>query len=118
MTTLLELLRQTRELLSDRNRWTTGYYAYDNAGNKCEADNPAAERFCLLGAMWRVSGNFDIAINAGHVLYGDAVKLAGFNDLSTHTQVLGWLDNEVAQLEEFDEGAPVEMVEEPELVSA
>jgi hypothetical protein len=53
--TVLETLQQTRELLSKPQRWTRGTLARDSRGLPVSPEDPKACRFCLMGAMYRVT---------------------------------------------------------------
>jgi len=126
--TTLEVLRATRELLSDETRWARGNHAYDSEGNIVDPNASTAERFCVLGAMWYVS-NSGQAFMIAEALAGRASKLAAFNDTGGYRKIMQWLDThiaalekmiEIAKQEEMTEGAPLEPlpVEQRELVPA
>jgi hypothetical protein len=53
--TVLDVLRQTRELLSSPSRWTKETFARDARGNEVSEVDPSACRWCLIGAIGRVS---------------------------------------------------------------
>lgn len=48
------LLKRARALIEDPKHWTQGAYARNKSGKPVDADSPAAERFCALGALDRV----------------------------------------------------------------
>jgi len=117
--TTLEVLRATRELLSDKTRWARGNYAYDSEGNIVDPNASTAERFCVIGAMWYVS-NSRQAIAIAEALEGRAAVLASYNDTCGYHKIMHWLDAQIAKQEEMTEGAPLEplLVEQRELVPA
>ncbi len=49
----LEILRRTREILSDKDNWTTSYLRYK--------DDHGKARYCLVGAMERAAYDLGIA---------------------------------------------------------
>lgn len=119
--TTLEVLRKTRALLADPARWTRGAFALDDGGGMVDANSSDAVRFCLLGAAWHVTGDYNEAMKWGHTVASSAAELATYNDRITHDVLLRWLDTSIAKYEEFDEGAPVAdvpAVVEPELALA
>lgn len=46
-------------LFGSSRRWTKGHYAFDKEGNRCDATDPAAKRWCMVGAIWHVYGRRD-----------------------------------------------------------
>jgi len=117
--TTLEVLRATRELLSEQTRWARGNYAYDSEGNIVDPNASTAVRFCVIGAMWR-SSNSGQAFKIAEALAGSVPKLGSCNDIFGYRQVMRWLDAQIAQQEEMTEGAPLEPlpVGQPELIPA
>ena len=55
--TLKEVLVQARELISDPERWTTGFVAVDHRGEPTSATHPHATAWCASGAIWHVVGD-------------------------------------------------------------
>jgi hypothetical protein len=55
--TVLETLQQTRELLSKPQRWTRGTLARDSRGLPVSPESPRACRFCVMGALYRVTNS-------------------------------------------------------------
>lgn len=51
----VEVLREARELISDPERWTWGYFAYDAKGNMVEAREISAVCWCASGAILKVT---------------------------------------------------------------
>ena len=50
-----EYLDRLDELLSDESKWTKGAYAVDKYGYHCDVKSEQAIRWCLVGAMMRIS---------------------------------------------------------------
>lgn len=114
MKTESQLVREARALITDKAHWRQGFYAGDavNLDNNWYPEDSQATRFCMLGAIWKVSGHElkgavatqSLPPNAPHV---DAVlqDLTGytaparFNDEHTHAEVLALMDKAAAELE-------------------
>lgn len=105
----LEILRGTRELLSDPSRWTTGAEERNAAGET--SDDAGPEHFvpvcwCVLGATGQVGG-FGPSLFADDELRNTLRAethfscLDTFNDApeTTHADVLSLIDRTIARLE-------------------
>ena len=51
---LLEILIKVRELLSNKDHWTKGYYARNVRNDMIDPQDPAACTFCMYGAIYKV----------------------------------------------------------------
>jgi hypothetical protein len=56
----LQILRETRQLLSVKERWTKSARARDQFGNVVRPEDPRAVAWCLEGAVARVCNPFGI----------------------------------------------------------
>ena len=112
-----ELLKRTRERLEDPESWCKSFYAQDAEYAAVGTFNPAACRWCLLGALSLSHGPMRMNLNglAGTDAYDEAVELmsrrlgyipgdfsdveanvlANFNDRSTtqHGMILALIDD-------------------------
>jgi hypothetical protein len=52
----LEILKATKELLSDEKRWTRDFLARHENGNPIGPNEPNAVCFCILGAIDKLTG--------------------------------------------------------------
>lgn len=102
--TSLEILRGARELLSDPERWRRGSYASLN-GFEVDPLDPRAEKFCAVGAMWRVAKDDQRAFLLASKIHPELVLLNDGED--GYHQVLRVFDEEIARREEMTEGAPL-----------
>ena len=92
--TIADVLAGVIELLSVESRWCRHAAAQDAAGNTVPIDDPAACRWCLLGALAQVTRATGIAWD----LYSRAMSwllkfipgewIAEFNDDATHGELL------------------------------
>jgi hypothetical protein len=57
--TVLQVLREARELLSDEKRWTRGSFAKNALGIDVEPTSDSAACFCAHGALLRAAGGDD-----------------------------------------------------------
>lgn len=107
MTTKLDALRSIRDLLSDPARWVRDAFSLTADGMKVSSHSPLACRWCLVGAIRKVCGQEDGALESRLAVYDalrgvavagrDAEALARFNDSSTHADVLALLDAAIAK---------------------
>ena len=51
---VLETLIKVRELLSNKDHWTKGYYSKDSHGIRIRPHEPSACTFCMFGAIYKV----------------------------------------------------------------
>ncbi len=108
---ILQILKDARELLSDKNRWTKGSQAR-RRGVSCVAQHPLADCWCVSGAFQKVAPA--LALEAFNVLHGVLPPLGDdpfnlnramspimFNDsYASHEQILQAFDVAIAQLED------------------
>jgi hypothetical protein len=87
-------LPATRDLIADRDRWTTGALALRPDGTPCGPKSPPACAWCVLGAFMRVSG---LLVNdAEDVLRGLLGRPPSVvNDREGHPAVLALLDRAI-----------------------
>lgn len=94
MKEVIEILKAVRELLSDKNHWTTDVMARDREGHATECKGQEACSWCLFGAIAKLtpdSKKRDTAADYFKIKAG-LHSLSRFNDFSTHEQVLALLD--------------------------
>lgn len=85
--TTVEVLRKARELVAAG--WTQGHYALDADGKVTEDSSPTACKFCMAGALFRVTNSqadevWREARRALKAAIGDT--LVSFNDAPKRTQ--------------------------------
>ena len=97
----IEIITDTKQLLSDPERWTKGAYArYGRDGKQIWPKEELAKCFCLGGAVIKLTSNasecnaitdvLNIQIRRGKKYY----TLPQFNDApeTTHEDIIGLLD--------------------------
>ena len=100
--TPLDVLRDTREFLSDPARWTKGTAARDANGDPCEVEYEHAKSFCLLGAtLYTTLGRpslFDRTKDYLSYVLDSPLNLRQLNDnpATTHEEILALLDRAIA----------------------
>jgi hypothetical protein len=52
-----QIIEGALQLLSEEEHWTRCSLARNSEGDPCSVWDPAAVRFCALGAMWRAATN-------------------------------------------------------------
>ena len=93
-----QVITDTKQLLSDPERWTKNTSARDVNGNMVAAKDDAARCWCLYGAVSAKTDNFGeaaIVIDKLHEYLPDGYKSSvGFNDgrETTHKDLIGLLD--------------------------
>jgi hypothetical protein len=114
MTTTIhkQVLADARALIADARRWTSGTPACDANGRRVGWEDPAATRWCALGALRRAAYDLvadrDQAIGIGNAVVSRLCPagssftwylhgyLPGINDMQGHAAVLALLDNGLA----------------------
>lgn len=101
----LQILRETRELLSVPDRWTKGARARDASGSSVCPENQAAASWCLGGAIAIVCNPFGILPPSMIRLLDKVVRIifpteedidAGeYNELMNHEDILYLLDEAI-----------------------
>lgn len=110
----LELLKNTRKLLSSPSKWTKGYFAKNEKGQDVDELSKSATCFCLLGALQHeshalikttYSNEFYKArelIETILVRKGIAPFIPTFNDnkKTEHSDILTLLDEAISEFKE------------------
>jgi hypothetical protein len=101
-----QIIEGALHLLSDEEHWTRCSMARDIAGYPCSVWDPAAVRFCALGAMWRaayeLTGNLEVFPLVDDIAMkviarnGRADSLQTLNDLEGHAAVVQMLQTALA----------------------
>ena len=76
-------LEELYELLSDKDRWTHGAFARNEAWEEVDENSPTAVQWCLLGAKYKLNLTYKEAIylyDARDRLYGSHIILTYLND--------------------------------------
>ena len=102
----VEQLKEARERIADRKRWTRGAPARRRNGHPTHPLSTAAVKWCALGALMRsgypgwTDDDFDAywAIDKT-VREGGGYSLTYLNDVDGHAAVLAVLDRAIALLE-------------------
>lgn len=88
-------LPATRDLIADKDRWTTGTLALADDVTSCNPWDPGARAWCLIGAFMRATGIKGLS-DAGDVLTELLRARPSFvNDRRGHTAVLALLDRAI-----------------------
>ncbi len=107
MTTTAETLRDAKALIDTPAKWTQHADARRSNNIPCSYANPDAICFCIVGAVWRASGEFSKAF---HIVPWQAKKevcrtlrrqLLQFNDHpdTSHNDVMAFFDRAIALAE-------------------
>jgi hypothetical protein len=102
-----EFLRKAKALIDTPEKWTQGYFATDGAGIEVDPDDPHAQCFCSLGALWKQevvqnsAGLFSpfqsVALTYLRRAMEDSIPY--FNDYHNHTEVMAAWDAAIAAAE-------------------
>lgn len=94
-------LRAAKALIDTPEKWTRRAYAKTSQGVACLFSDEAAQCFCALGAIFRVTPSLDREVAAV-----DAIKRAmgvnyipSFNDYHSHAEVMEAFDRAIAAAE-------------------
>jgi hypothetical protein len=101
-----QIIEGALHLLSEEEHWTRCSMARNSAGDPCSVWDPAAVRFCALGAMWRaayaLTGNPEVFPLVDGIAKqviasngrGDTLQM--LNDLEGHAAVVQMLQTALA----------------------
>lgn len=96
--TVVDILKATREKISDPRHWTQGFFALDRKGFPTPALSEDAVSWCLEGALLNAcTENYSKAWNVIVEIAGDIPTR--FNDSHTHADVIALLDKAIAECE-------------------
>jgi hypothetical protein len=97
----LEIIKGARELISDPERWSQGWYAHDKKGDWADFASDSACRWCAMGAIRKQTNSTDErdCRYLYELLVGDDGSLSLFNDTHTHAEVVALFDAAIARLE-------------------
>lgn len=99
--TYAQVLLDTRNLLSEHDRWNQGTFAVTADGQSTNPTDQEACRWCLLGAMARCSSDLGIippqllrfVEGMMHFVYGDQFATIGeMNDYIDHQSLINFVD--------------------------
>lgn len=103
----VEILRAARERITPVERWTTGVEARDAADHLVDADDPAAVKWCMAGAVYAEGGDATSSPSYGVTPMGRLLNRAigstgagPWNDSHTHEEVLAALDRAIQLAEQ------------------
>ena len=90
----LAILEGALELLADPQRWTSGWPARDAAGHQVDINDPAATRWCIIGAIRKVTAAHNLPIRVGTELAIDldytAQEYTKYGSISAVNDKLGY----------------------------
>jgi hypothetical protein len=90
--TTLVVLKDIRELLGDKSKWTQGTAARDFTGAAVDPHHPSACSWCLLGATEKLGrGRYMPVVSRLHRASG-SIRVSYINDVEGHTAVMDLLD--------------------------
>lgn len=116
----LEILKEARELISDKNRWCPGSLASDSAFSTVAPNDESATRWCAIGSIRKImnSANQDytndpveakirsllnkVGEEVTSDMYNSCITISLINDFQGHSAVLKCFDLAIAKLE-FEE---------------
>ena len=102
MKTTVETLRDAKALIDTPAKWTQHADARRSNNIPCSYANPDAICFCIVGAVWRASGEFSKAF---HLVQWQAQEegrhVVQFNDHpdTSHNDVMAFFDRAIALAE-------------------
>lgn len=102
MTHLKNLLKDVRMTIANPDSWIKYSLARNATGQECKPTDYAAAKFCLLGAVEKVTGSTESKdfANICDALKNniDSEYISIFNDSHTHEEVLNMLNRAINSL--------------------
>ena len=99
----LEILTETKKILNDESKWTTGAFARNINNEIVDIRNEQSVKFCLLGAILKAKSSLGpflppiIRKLIKNKTQDEQITITEYNDASTYQQVIELL-NEAIQL--------------------
>lgn len=94
-----EILKQAKELISDKSKHTTGQYARGLDGWNADPLSPEACKWCSIGAVIKVSGEDNVFSKSCKYLYYSQghtnVGVTLLNDTKPHEEVMQMFDRAI-----------------------
>jgi hypothetical protein len=100
--TTVETLRDAKALIDTPAKWTQNADARRSNNIPCSYANPDAICFCIVGAVWRASGEFSKAFHLVHwQAQEEGRRVTQFNDHpdTSHNDVMAFFDRAIALAE-------------------
>lgn len=101
---ILNVLVKARRLLSNKEKWTQGYFARNAKGKECSPTSSAAVCFCALGAVRKVSKCRNYPVES--YLHKNTKKIVGvdssvvkINDFHGYDKTIKLFDESIKKLE-------------------
>lgn len=95
-----KLLRDAIALIEDPEHWTVACDAKTEEGRRCAPTNEAATKWCMVGALQKVSSDDHTIHVAYHALRDHTSEyVSQFNDTHTHDEVLSAMREAAESLE-------------------
>jgi len=94
---VVNVLKRSRELLSDRSKWTRDRFARDGEGRPVSPTHESAVCFCALGAVVKFAVTKDVEKLARRALETVVGNVTKVNDERTHAEMLGMFDKAIAE---------------------
>lgn len=91
-TSIASVIREARELITPREKWTQGVLARHENGNAIGPMEDNAHCYCAVGAVARVSGSVEAKWNTIRFLTNFSGGITRFNDTHKHEEVLSLMD--------------------------
>lgn len=99
----LQILRKAKEIIKDRDHWTTGSLMRNKEGESYFNDEPVS--FCSLGAICHAENSLNLDRGDRFDLLSEFYAVTGnesigsYNDTHTHEEVLSMFDKVIANIE-------------------
>ncbi|MFM7009061.1 MAG: hypothetical protein ACKO0Z_06960 [Betaproteobacteria bacterium] len=105
----LEVLKRSREIITDPKNWTQYTMARNDIGDKTSYDDPRACKFCAMGAIYKASHEALVCYDPVRAEVKETLNKRGgpttwitsFNDSDDrqHSEVLELFDETIRRLE-------------------
>lgn len=107
-------LSRTRSLIQKLENWTKYLWARDQFGRDIEPTSEYATCWCLLGALKKERQELGVSVKTYrfaiellqvHIGKGEARSITGFNDASSHGEVLSLLSRVISEIDSKEDEA-------------
>ena len=96
-----QIIEGALHLIAEEERWTRCSMARNRKGDPCSVWDPAAVRFCAVGALWRAAFELTGSLDVFPVVERTALQVVASNRRADSLQTLNDIEGHAAVLQMF-----------------
>jgi hypothetical protein len=96
-----QIIEEALHLIAEEEHWTRCSMARNSEGDPCSVWDPAAVRFCAVGALWRAAAELMHDPNVFQAVESSAQQVVASNGRADALQTLNDLEGHAAVVQMF-----------------